>query len=31
MLALSLLSMLTGWRTCVDMEDYGAAEPLGTF
>ncbi len=33
MLALSLLSMLTGGRTCADMEDYGcAAEPrLGTF
>ena len=25
MLATSLLSMLTGWRTCVDMEDYGCA------
>ena len=25
MLAISLLSMLTGWRTCVDMEDYGCA------
>ena len=25
MLAISLLSMLTGGRTCVDMEDYGCA------
>ena len=33
MLAISLLSMLTGGRTCVDMEDYGCAAEswLGTF
>ena len=33
MSAISLLSMLTGGRMCVDMEDYGCvAEPwLGTF
>ena len=33
MLATSPLSMLTGWRTCVDIEDYEcAAEPwLRTF